>query len=278
MSQCELDVNFFYKNQKTTQLRKSSSTNLVGYSGMYQNCGNTEKRFSEECNCSLREAKFFLKTAKEDYKFGMGLYVLTHLITQGGFQKKSIKIKNIFEIDQTDLGGRNERKIIKTKTESQIRRARSNSYENPKTRGTTENSQTIRDTKNERKSSGQLQEEERDHGNKSSGVYNEFGRLDYNDLKRFLNNKPTPPWRERLRAFKSYDTTLVQGFPHAMFTRGDIVLDKKLFSLYEQMNKGKVSIKNLQRGVIAFFERNGFQKVDDRSRTKMVFHWKSAKN
>ncbi|KAJ3438739.1 hypothetical protein M0812_14752 [Anaeramoeba flamelloides] len=245
---------------------------------MYQNCDNIEKKFSEECSCSLSEAKFFLKTAKEDYKFGMGLYVLTNLITKGGFQQKSIKVKNILEIEEIYLEGKNKRVMKKTKSKNHIHQAKSNRGETQKECDTDGNSQTMIYSKNDLNKSKSMQEEERDEGNKSSGVYNEFGRLDYKDLKRFLKNKPTPPWRERLRAFKSYDSSLVKGFPNAMFTREDIVLDKRLFGLYQQMNNGMVSLKNLQRGVIAFFERNGFQKVGDRSRTKMVFHWKSANN
>eukprot|EP01155_Anaeramoeba_flamelloides_P044984 Anaeramoba_flamelloidesc38621_g1_i1.p1 GENE.c38621_g1_i1~~c38621_g1_i1.p1 ORF type:complete len:190 (-),score=43.95 c38621_g1_i1:13-498(-) len=120
----------------------------------------------------------------------------------------------------------------------------------------------------------QVQEQEEELKQQTNMIINETGKLYYKGLVRFLNQKPTPPWRERLRAFKSYDPELVQGYPRAMFTREKITINKSLFKLYLQINKGEVSSKNLQRGVIAFFERNGFQKVDDRSRTKMVFLWK----
>ncbi|KAJ6226696.1 hypothetical protein M0813_10570 [Anaeramoeba flamelloides] len=98
-------------------------------------------------------------------------------------------------------------------------------------------------------------------------------QMSFKELSSFLMSNPSPSWRQRLAAFKLYDSTLLSGFPDALKAKKRIVVDKRLFVVYTQINKGAVTSKNLQRGVIAYLERIGFHKINDRSRKRMVFNW-----
>ncbi|KAJ3441228.1 hypothetical protein M0812_13234 [Anaeramoeba flamelloides] len=98
-------------------------------------------------------------------------------------------------------------------------------------------------------------------------------QMNFSELSSFLMSNPSPSWRQRLIAFKLYDNTLLSGFPDALKTKEKIVIDKRLFVIYTQINKSVVTSKNLQRGVITYLERIGFQKINDRSRKRMVFNW-----
>ncbi|KAJ3451091.1 hypothetical protein M0812_05145 [Anaeramoeba flamelloides] len=98
-------------------------------------------------------------------------------------------------------------------------------------------------------------------------------QMSFSELSTFLMSNPSPSWRQRLVAFKLYDQTLLSGFPDALKTKEKIVIDKRLFVIYTQINKNVVTSKNLQRGVIAYLERIGFLKINDRSRKRMVFNW-----
>ncbi|KAJ3428204.1 hypothetical protein M0813_06072 [Anaeramoeba flamelloides] len=216
---------------------------------------NLETKFIKECSCSKKEAQLFLNAAKDDFMSGLGLYVLTRLISKTNPNTLSgglIKMKNTLIQDEKKMRNYESRQVDKI-DQRELTCISSPRYD-----------------EEELEQQQQQQEEEQ----RTNMIINETGKLYYKGLVRFLNQKPTPPWRERLRAFKSYDPELVQGYPRAMFTREKITINKNLFKIYLQINKGEISSKNLQRGVIAFFERNGFQKVDDRSRTKMVFLWK----
>ncbi|KAJ3441628.1 hypothetical protein M0812_13641 [Anaeramoeba flamelloides] len=99
----------------------------------------------------------------------------------------------------------------------------------------------------------------------------------YDQLRIFLNNKPSPLWFQRLVAFTKYDKTLITGFPQCFKTGANIIISKNLFIIYQQM-LSKCSYKNLQRGVINFFERNGFRKLMNRDRKIMVFVKSGNKN
>ncbi|KAJ3423894.1 hypothetical protein M0812_29525 [Anaeramoeba flamelloides] len=99
----------------------------------------------------------------------------------------------------------------------------------------------------------------------------------YNQLRIFLNNKPSPPWLQRLVAFTKYDKTLITGFPQCFNTGENVIISKNLFLLYQQI-LSKCSYKNLQRGVINFFERKGFRKLMNRDRKIMVFVKSDYKN
>ncbi|KAJ3437146.1 hypothetical protein M0813_06864 [Anaeramoeba flamelloides] len=214
---------------------------------------NLELKFIKECSCSKKEAQLFLNAAKDDFMSGLGLYVLTRLISKSNLKTNNtylIKMQNTLIQEEKKIRNYESRQVGKI-DQRELMCVSSPRYEEE-----------------------QVQEQEEELKQQTNMIINETGKLYYKGLVRFLNQKPTPPWRERLRAFKSYDPELVQGYPRAMFTREKITINKSLFKLYLQINKGEVSSKNLQRGVIAFFERNGFQKVDDRSRTKMVFLWK----
>ncbi|KAJ3435263.1 hypothetical protein M0812_02394 [Anaeramoeba flamelloides] len=98
-------------------------------------------------------------------------------------------------------------------------------------------------------------------------------QMSFQELSLFLMSNPSPSWRQRLAAFKLYDPTLLSGFPDALKTKKRIVVDKRLFVIYTQINKSVVTSKNLQRGLIAYLERIGFSKINDRSRKRMVFNW-----
>ncbi|KAJ3431036.1 adp-ribosylation factor-like protein 13b [Anaeramoeba flamelloides] len=97
-------------------------------------------------------------------------------------------------------------------------------------------------------------------------------QLSMEELKFFINQKPCPSWEARLTAFRCYDTTLMKGFKNGKPSNETIEIEKCLFKLYLKLNNGKISSKNLQRGVITFLERKGYEKVDDRSRKTMLFH------
>ncbi|KAJ3451191.1 hypothetical protein M0812_04861 [Anaeramoeba flamelloides] len=91
------------------------------------------------------------------------------------------------------------------------------------------------------------------------------------ELKFFINQKPCPSWEARLTAFHCHDPTLIKGFKDGIPSQENIEIEKRLFVLYTELNKGKITSKNLQRGVIAFLGRNRYEKVDDRSRKTMLF-------
>ncbi|KAJ3430871.1 ubx domain-containing protein [Anaeramoeba flamelloides] len=96
-------------------------------------------------------------------------------------------------------------------------------------------------------------------------------KLSVEELKFFINQKPCPSWEARLTAFHCYDPTLIKGFKDGIPSQENIEIEKRLFVLYTKLNNGKITSKNLQRGVIAFLERNSYEKVDDRSRKTMLF-------
>ncbi|KAJ3451453.1 hypothetical protein M0812_03198 [Anaeramoeba flamelloides] len=94
-------------------------------------------------------------------------------------------------------------------------------------------------------------------------------------MKKFLNQKPAPRWKARLTAFDEFDSTLIKGWPLCLkqFNEYDennnkirkLIINKKLFQIYLQLNS-TVSIKNLQRGLITFMEKQNFlnlSKYDD---------------
>ncbi|KAJ6243000.1 hypothetical protein M0813_02857 [Anaeramoeba flamelloides] len=95
------------------------------------------------------------------------------------------------------------------------------------------------------------------------------GEKEYNIdiLKKFLIQKPAPRWKHRLTAFTKLDPTLTEGWPSCFqdFNSIDenqkkmrkLVVNKKLFDLYKKIKIG-ISIKNLQRGLITFMEKQGF--------------------
>ncbi|KAJ3437059.1 hypothetical protein M0813_14885 [Anaeramoeba flamelloides] len=94
-------------------------------------------------------------------------------------------------------------------------------------------------------------------------------------MKKFLNQKPAPRWKARLTAFDEFDSNLIKGWPSCLrqFNGYDennnkirkLIIHKKLFQIYLQLNR-TVSIKNLQRGLITFMEKQNFlnlSKYDD---------------
>ncbi|KAJ3445334.1 hypothetical protein M0812_11206 [Anaeramoeba flamelloides] len=94
-------------------------------------------------------------------------------------------------------------------------------------------------------------------------------------MKKFLNQKPAPRWKARLTAFDNFDSNLIKGWPSCLrqFNGYDennnkirkLVIHKKLFRIYLQLNRS-ISIKNLQRGLITFMEKQNFlnlSKYDD---------------
>ncbi|KAJ3443344.1 hypothetical protein M0812_09181 [Anaeramoeba flamelloides] len=94
-------------------------------------------------------------------------------------------------------------------------------------------------------------------------------------MKRFLTQKPAPRWKARLTAFDDYDSNLIRGWPFCLkeFNGMDenkkrirkLIIHKKLFQIYLLLNPS-VSIKNLQRGLITFMEKQNFlnlSKYDD---------------
>ncbi|KAJ3427527.1 serine/threonine-protein kinase fhkb-related [Anaeramoeba flamelloides] len=99
-------------------------------------------------------------------------------------------------------------------------------------------------------------------------------------LKKFLNQKPAPRWKHRLTAFTKFEPDLTEGWPSCFqdFNSEDenkkqmrkLVVKKKLFELYEKIKIG-ISIKNLQRGLITFMEKQGFLNLSNMDDDFFIF-------
>ncbi|KAJ6244269.1 serine/threonine-protein kinase fhkb-related [Anaeramoeba flamelloides] len=99
-------------------------------------------------------------------------------------------------------------------------------------------------------------------------------------LKKFLNQKPAPRWKHRLTAFTKLDPNLTEGWPSCFqdFNSVDenkkkmrkLIVKKKLFELYEKIKIG-ISIKNLQRGLITFMEKQGFLNLSNMDENYFIF-------
>ncbi|KAJ6236833.1 hypothetical protein M0813_27578 [Anaeramoeba flamelloides] len=108
------------------------------------------------------------------------------------------------------------------------------------------------------------------------------GQNDYDItiLKKFLNQKPAPRWKHRLTAFTKLEPGLTDGWPSCFqdFNSEDenkkkmrkLVVKKKLFELYEKLKIG-ISIKNLQRGLITFMEKQGFLNLSNMDDDVFIF-------
>ncbi|KAJ6241524.1 hypothetical protein M0813_00222 [Anaeramoeba flamelloides] len=212
--------------------------------------------FTNNCGCSEKEALLFLKSGSFDFEYSVALFTLTRLISRSNKncktrenQTKKILTETNYDRDQITHNG------LKRKE----KRTTSNFLHKPNDFNSNQSTCPIN-----------LQPL---HYLNDSFIDNKNTPLDFETLKRYLEQKPSPPWRERLRAFKLYNNELIMGFPDALYTHEKIIIDKRVFKLYLEINKGAVSSKNLQRGMTAFLERIGFCKIQNRSRTFMEFYW-----
>ncbi|KAJ6237655.1 hypothetical protein M0813_27219 [Anaeramoeba flamelloides] len=198
--------------------------------------------FSKEIGCKRSEALKYLSCGNFDYSSSIGLFILTKLLSKNNKQSSNtrvplperMRIQEIITSDECE----NEEQEQEQQQQNYIATMSTNSNLNE----------------------NEIKLENRDH-------------LNFEDLCKFLMTNPSPSWRQRLIAFKLYDPSLLSGFPDALETKKRIVIDKRLFVIYRQINQGIVSSKNLQRGVITYLERIGFLKINDRSRKRMVFNW-----
>ncbi|KAJ6247453.1 hypothetical protein M0813_18983 [Anaeramoeba flamelloides] len=193
--------------------------------------------FSIELGCERSEAWKYLSCGNFDYSSSMGLFILTRLLSKSKKQSRLKKVHLPEKMRINEIVSYDQRK------------------QEPQSPTTDLNSDP-----NIEASANEILLENRDH-------------LTFEKLCKFLMTNPSPSWNQRLMAFKLYDSTLMSGFPDALETKKKIVIDKRLFVIYGQINQGVVSSKNLQRGVITYLERIGFLKINDRSRKRMVFHW-----
>ncbi|KAJ6238688.1 hypothetical protein M0813_25913 [Anaeramoeba flamelloides] len=89
-------------------------------------------------------------------------------------------------------------------------------------------------------------------------------------MENFLNQKPAPRWNARLTAFYDYDNTILEGWPkclrgfNAIDENGNqirkLVISKRIFQIYRKCKKS-ISVKNLQRGLVTFLEKQNFINV-----------------
>ncbi|KAJ6248198.1 hypothetical protein M0813_17861 [Anaeramoeba flamelloides] len=215
--------------------------------------------FTHNCGCSEKDAFLFLKRGRFDFDSSVVLFTLTRLISQPqralqAVESRTKKILTEVNYSNSPLG-RNE--LQQKPKERMTDTIRGSNVFNLETTRCPINLQPLTFQDN-------------------SFLYDEGKPLEFEGLKRYLTQKPSPPWRERLRAFKMYDQELVMGFPEALYTHENIILDKNIFKLYLDINNGEVSSKNLQRGVTAYLERIGFNKIQNRSRTFMEFYWSKS--
>ncbi|KAJ6232599.1 hypothetical protein M0813_04637 [Anaeramoeba flamelloides] len=215
--------------------------------------------FTHNCGCSKKDAFLFLKSGRFDFDSSVVLFTLTRLISQPqrGLQIGENETKQVFEevnYNSSVLHPSQVQQQPKEKITNTIQA--SNDF----------NLETSRQSINLERLTFQ----------DNSFLSDEGKPLEFEDLKRYLTQRPSPPWRERLRAFKLYEKEFVMGFPEALYTHENIILDKSIFKLYLDINNGEVSSKNLQRGVTAYLERIGFSKIQNRSRTFMEFYWSKS--
>ncbi|KAJ6233927.1 hypothetical protein M0813_29605 [Anaeramoeba flamelloides] len=191
--------------------------------------------FSNELGCERSEAWKYLSCGNFDYSSSVGLYILTRLLSKNKNQRSLKKRPFPEKMRMQEIIPSDEREQEPQSPASDL----------------SSDTNTI---------TNEITLENRAH-------------LTFEELGKFLMTNPSPSWNQRLMAFKLYDSTLLSGFPDALETKKKIVIDKRLFVIYHQINQGVVSSKNLQRGVITYLERIGFLKINDRSRKRMVFNW-----
>ncbi|KAJ6241326.1 phd zinc finger-containing protein-related [Anaeramoeba flamelloides] len=210
--------------------------------------------FSIELGCERAEALKYLSCGNFDYSSSIGLFILTRLLSKNNKQSPFTKVPlpekmRIQEIIPSD----------ECEHEEQQEQEQEQEQEQQEQQEQEQNCMVHMGT-NTNLNPNIISLENKDH-------------LTFGELSIFLMTNPSPSWRQRLIAFKLYDPTLLSGFPDALETKKRIVIDKRLFVIYHQINQGVVSSKNLQRGVITYLERIGFLKINDRSRKRMVFNW-----
>ncbi|KAJ3438263.1 hypothetical protein M0812_17444 [Anaeramoeba flamelloides] len=191
--------------------------------------------FSNELGCERSEAWKYLSGGNFDYSSSVGLYILTRLLSSN----------------------KKQRSLKKEPLPEKMRMQEMIPSDEPEQEPQSPASDLDLDTNT---ITNEIILENRAH-------------LTFEELGKFLMTNPSPSWNQRLMAFKLYDSTLLSGFPDALETKKKIVIDKRLFVIYHQINQGVVSSKNLQRGVITYLERIGFLKINDRSRKRMIFNW-----
>ncbi|KAJ6227245.1 hypothetical protein M0813_10153 [Anaeramoeba flamelloides] len=217
--------------------------------------------FTNNCGCSEKDALLFLKRGSFDFEYSVALFTLTRLISRprGNSKTRESGTKKILTEVNYDSDQIKPSRLSTTETVMTPNFLKESNGFGFNTSACSINLQPLCYTNN-------------------SFIYDENKPLDFETLKRYLKQKPSPPWRERLRAFKLYNNELIMGFPEALYTREKIIIDKRVFKLYLEINKGAVTSKNLQRGVTAFLERIGFCKIQNRSRTFMEFYWGEGTN
>ncbi|KAJ3447180.1 hypothetical protein M0812_07403 [Anaeramoeba flamelloides] len=205
--------------------------------------------FSNEIGCKRSEALKYLSCGNFDYSSSIGLFILTKLLSKNNKQSSNtiVPLPERMRIQEIIPSDECENEEQEPEQQQQPQKQEQQNY-------------IATMSTNSNLNENEIKLENRDH-------------LNFEDLCKFLMTNPSPSWRQRLIAFKLYDPSLLSGFPDALETKKRIVIDKRLFVIYHQINQGIVSSKNLQRGVITYLERIGFLKINNRSRKRMVFNW-----
>ncbi|KAJ3432218.1 hypothetical protein M0812_21149 [Anaeramoeba flamelloides] len=104
----------------------------------------------------------------------------------------------------------------------------------------------------------------------SNDLLPEKGVITKNELKKFLNQIPTPSWYLRFDAFQKYDPKILKNWPDGLKNDEPIEFKRKLFDIYCELNP-LVLAKNLHRGMTYFFERHGLYNISYFNRNVMIF-------
>ncbi|KAJ3427086.1 hypothetical protein M0812_26665 [Anaeramoeba flamelloides] len=89
-------------------------------------------------------------------------------------------------------------------------------------------------------------------------------------LSSIVNQSPSLGWNDRFLAFQKYNPKLIINFPEGLYNEQGVKINKQFFQLYQELNPN-IKIKNLQRGIIYFFQRFNLKNSAKFDRNMMVF-------
>ncbi|KAJ3450497.1 hypothetical protein M0812_06677 [Anaeramoeba flamelloides] len=211
-------------------------------------------RYMGTTNCNITESIIFLSLADWDFKLALGTQVLSKLNKKRNIDNTQLfrsrsALENSFEMQNE-----RKRRTLELKSVSCPNVVKKFGLNNTKVY---QQQKRLRRNKN-KKHALTLREICGD-----STITMEF-------MEKFLNQKPAPRWNARLTAFYEYDNTILEGWPkclrefNAIDENGNqirkLIISKRIFQIYRKCKKS-ISVKNLQRGLVTFLEKQNFINV-----------------